>query len=97
MIYKIILSKRAQFEILDITDYYFQINNELIYKFYFRLEETYNYLRTNPYFQKKYKEFRIITIKKFHYVLVYEINESNNTVHILSCFHTSQNPNKYPL
>lgn len=31
MNYKIIVSKRAQYEILDITDYYFQINVELVY------------------------------------------------------------------
>jgi len=97
MNYKIIVSKRAQFEILDITDYYFQINLELAYKFYLKLEETYGYLIMYPYFQKRYKEFRIISIKKFPYILVFEIDENNKSVSILSCFHTSQNPEKYPL
>ena len=51
MIYKIIISKRAQLEILDITDYYSHINIELVYKFYIKLEETYDYLKMYPYFQ----------------------------------------------
>ena len=97
MDYKIIISKRAQLEILDITDYYYQhVNNEVVYKFYFKLEEAYNYLRMYPYFQKRYKEFRIINIKKFPFILVFEIDEENKNIYILSCFHTSQNPQKYP-
>lgn len=97
MIYKIIISKRAQLEILDITDYYYHINLELVYKFYLKLEETYDYLKMYPYFQIRYKEFRVIMIKKFPYILVFEIDESNKSVYILSCFHTSKNPEKYPI
>jgi toxin ParE1/3/4 len=96
MIYKILISPRAQLEIVEIINYYFSISNSVRLKFDKRLEETFDFLKTNPYFPKRYKDFRTITLKGFPYLLFYTINEDEKFIRILSCFHTSKNPTKYP-
>jgi hypothetical protein len=36
-------------------------------------------------------------ITKFPYLLIFEIDELNQKIYILSCFHTSQDTKKYPI
>ena len=96
MEFKIIISPRAQFEIETITDYYSEISRNVLIHFNERLTETYNYLKINPYFEKRYKNFRAVPIKKFPYLLFFTIDEDKKIIKILSCFHTSTSPKKYP-
>ncbi len=96
MDYKIIVSPMAQIEIEDISEYYFQISFKILTKFYTELENAYKYLERNPHFQKRYKNYRAIPIKKFPYLLFFMIDETNKTIKVLSCFNTSRSPKKYP-
>ena len=96
MVFKIIISPRAQLEIEEITDYYFEISHNVLLKFYEMLEGTYEYLKINPYFKKRYENLRAIPIFKFPYLLFYTIDQDTKTIKILSCFHTSRSTKKYP-
>lgn len=58
MVFKVIVSKRAQQKIENAIAYYSEINKSLAQKFYNSVEANYKKLETNPYFQNRYKEFR---------------------------------------
>jgi len=94
--FKIIVSKKAQDEIENASDYYAEINVNLAFKFFNELTETYNKLELNPNYQIKYKNYRAIPLKIFPFLLFYIVDEDNKVVKILSCFHTSKNSKKYP-
>ena len=94
--FKIIVSKKAQDEIENASDYYAEINIDLAFRFYSALKETYNKLELNPNYQIRHKNYRAIPLKIFPFLLFYIADEENKTIKILSCFHTSKNSKKYP-
>ena len=96
MAYKVIISPRAQKEIENAIDYYALYSVDAPVNFISLLTETYGSLESNPFFKVRYKNIRALKIKKFPYSLYFSINENNNTVRILSCFHNKRNPNKRP-
>ncbi len=53
-------------------------------------------LEINPFFQKRFNNYRVIPPNKFPFILIYVILEEEKLVFIESVFHTSQNPKKYP-
>jgi len=97
MSYKIIVSPRAQEEIEESYDFYAGRNISSATQFISSLTQTYKILSQNPYFQIVYKNIRAINIKKYPFALFFIIDESNSTVRVLSCFHTSRNPINRPL
>ncbi len=53
-------------------------------------------LAKNPFFAVRYKNVRAIKVRRFPYALFFTIDESENRVRVLSCFHTKQDPKKRP-
>jgi len=96
MAYKIIVSPRAQKEIENAIDYYALYSSNAPRSFINLLKDTYTTLESNPSFSVQYKNIRALKINKFPYSLYFVINETQNTVRILSCFHNKKNPNKRP-
>jgi hypothetical protein len=96
MDYDIDISPLAKIQIADAFYYYLEINPELAQQFMKELYAGYGYLKINPHYQKRYKNVRGLPLKKFPYLLLFTIDENKKTVQVISCFHTSQNPNKYP-
>lgn len=96
MVYKLIISPRAQKEIENAIDYYLLYNIDSPKKFIDSLQSTYEVLIANPFFKIKHKNVRTLKIKKFPYSLYFVINELNGNVKVLACFHNKQNPNKRP-
>lgn len=96
MAYKIIVSPRAQKEIEVAIDYYLLYSVDASINFIAFLKDTYNTLETNPFFKIRYKNVRSLKINKFPYSLYYVINEKENIVKVISCFHSKRNPNKRP-
>ena len=86
MDFKLIVSKRAQNE----------INKKLALRFYSCLKQIYDKLKTNPFYKKIHNDFRIIPIGTFPFNIIFQIEEANKTIKILSCFHTSRNTINYP-
>ena len=96
MDFKIIVSKKAQYEIENATEYYAEINLKLTLKFYSELTATYKKLELNPNYQIRHKNYRAIPLKGFPFLLFYVYDEKSKIIKILSCFHTSKNSKKYP-
>jgi plasmid stabilization system protein ParE len=96
MAYKILISPRAQNEIENAIDYYALYSTDAPLNFIAVLNEAYTTLETNPFFRVRYKNIRSLKINKFPYSLYFIINDDNNTVRVLSCFHNKRNPNKSP-
>ena len=65
--FEIEILKRASLEIDEISEYYESLVDGLGTKFYIELSfyiETLHYI---PFFEKKYKLIRVLTLKKFPY------------------------------
>ncbi len=96
MVYKIIISLRAQKEIENAIDYYALYSVNAPAHFISALKEAYTSLLTNPFLRLRYKNIRALEIKKFPYYLYFILNEDNGTIRILSCFHSKRDPNNRP-
>lgn len=96
MAYKIIVSPRAQKEIENAIDYYALYSTEAPASFWSVLNETYTILAISPFYKIRYKNVRALKIKKFPFSLYFVIDETQNTIRILSCFHNRRNPAKRP-
>lgn len=96
MEYKVVISSYALIEIEKITDFYESISALVVKKFVEELEHTFSAMAYNPHFQIKYKTYRSIPLKKFPFILIFDIEETNKEIKILSCFHTSRSTKKYP-
>lgn len=96
MAYSIIVSPRAQLEIENAIGYYAQDSADAPLHFVTALKDTYKTLSVNPFFRIRYKNIRAMRVKKFPYMLYFVINESKNTVRVLSCFHGKRNPADRP-
>ena len=91
MVFNILLSRKATAELEDAIQYYNQIDKKLGEKFYSEFIENLNYVRINPFlFQIKFDTFREIPLKKFPFVIVYELIDLSIIVNAV--FHTSRNP-----
>jgi plasmid stabilization system protein ParE len=96
MAYNIIVSPRAQREVENAVDYYALHSSTVPKSFLNLLKETYSSLQTNPFFKIRYKNIRSLKISKFPFSLYFTVDEMQNTVKIISCFHNKRNPNKRP-
>lgn len=96
MVYKIIVSPRAQSEIIDAIDFYAVHSVDAPNNFILQLQKGYEILAINPFFRLQYKSVRALKLKKFPYSLYYTIDEKNSCVRVLSCFHNKRNPSKRP-
>ena len=96
MAYKIIVSPRAQKEIENAIDFYALYSNNAPFNFIATLKKAYNSLALNPIHRVCYKNIRALKLPKFPYTLYFVVNQAQNTVKVLSCFHNKRNPNKRP-
>lgn len=96
MAYKIFVSPRAQKEIENAIDYYALYSVDTPENFIAVLKEAFSTLENNPFFRVRYKNVRALKIKRYPHSLYFTINEDNNTVRVLSCFHNKRNPSTRP-
>jgi plasmid stabilization system protein ParE len=94
MTYKVFVSPNAQKEIETAIDYYSLYSTDAPSNFILALNEAYKNLETSPFFRFRYKNVRALKLKKFPHSLYFIIDENENRVRILSCFHNKRNPNK---
>lgn len=94
--YKIQFRKSAIQDIETALDYYLLISPNVGYSFDKDLEYALQIFMKNPFFEIKIKNYRVLPLSKFPYIIIYKILEDTKIVDIVSIFHTSQNPKKYP-
>jgi len=95
MPFKVYVLLQAQREIDEAIEYYAEISPSIPRKFISDLKNAYNKLSKVPYYQKRYLNFRGFPMKRFPFILFFTVDEKQQKVRIVSCFHTSKNPKKY--
>ena len=93
--YKLIIRPLAAIEILESYDWYETIKEGLGTRFLYELEGFYEKLILSPKAHSYYnKPVRQGKIKKFPFVVVYELFDHTNTIVVYSVFMTKQDPSK---
>ena len=94
MNYSVFTKPEANQDIYQASLWYENQLKGLGYDFIDEVENLFVFLETTPLiFQKKHNEIREAPLKKFPFVVLYEI-EKENIVIVFAVFHTSQNPKK---
>lgn len=96
MIYELIIKEEADLEIIDAYFYYESKQTALGEKFLSQLEIYFERICENPnYFEVKKKNYHEAYIRKFPYLIIYQVEGSNIIVY--SVFNCSRNPERKPL
>lgn len=91
MKYDLIIKEEADEDVVNAFLWYEEQKEGLGDKFLLCLDEYYSVIIENPYiYEAKYNKLRQAIIKRFPYVIIYEVEE--NTVVIYAVFHTSRHP-----
>jgi hypothetical protein len=94
--FEIVVLNRAYGEIDEALEFYSNVSDQISKKFMFDLQRCWKSLEKNPFFEMRHKDFRVVHLKKFPFIVVFTIDEKRKLVRIYSVFHTSQDPEKLP-
>jgi|688.fasta_scaffold769999_1 plasmid stabilization system protein ParE len=96
--FEVVIEERAEKEFYNAIEFYKNLNiSGLSERFYQDYLRTIELLELNPYFKKSSSVYRVIKFNKFPFLAFYKIYELEKVVKIVSFFHTSQDPQKYPV
>ncbi len=94
MTYNLELHELAEEELWEAVDWYDSKKNRLGKEFARELQEIMQTIRKHPSrFPKVHKEIRKAVLKRFPFMVLYELIE--DTVFVLSIFNTSRNPKNW--
>jgi len=92
--FSLIISDEAYLDIADTFTWYDAIEEPLGKKFIISFESSLNTLLNNPLsYHVRYKNVRIIFMKRFPYGIHYVID--GNILKVIAVFHTSRNPQNW--
>lgn len=96
MVFKLTILRLAEIEINESIDFYEARRAGLGKYFLIYLKGYFEILKTRPelFAIKKTPYYRELPLKKFPFVIIYEIYQREVVIH--SVFHTSKNPTKNP-
>jgi toxin ParE1/3/4 len=98
MNYKIIVSPIALKNIEEAVEYYIlKASKKVALDFLNDYKKTYKTLQLNPFYQLHDNNYSFFPFKKFPYVAFFIVDEASKTVFLNAVFHTSLNPDKYPV
>jgi toxin ParE1/3/4 len=98
MSYKVIASPLASKNIEDILEYYIYKVSEKVASYFLKdYRTTYKALQKNPFYQFHDTNYRFLPFDYFPYIAFFIVDEPSKTVFLNAVFHTSQNPEKYPV
>jgi hypothetical protein len=92
--YTVFVEDRAANDIQNAIDYY---DNQLVglgYKFEKAVDNEFIALAKNPFYQIRYNDIRCKPIKKFLYLIHFQINESEKFVNVFAIINTNKDPDK---
>lgn len=97
MDFKIKISAEARRNVKDSAAYYKnKASLKVAQNFILDYESTLKKIIQNPYFQNYYKNFRGLPMKKYPFIIFYQIDEENKLILINADFNAKQNPEKRP-
>lgn len=93
MVHKIKLTNKAKLEFKEAAVFYKKVHSKIARLFLSEINIKLKDIQSNPlHYRKIRKGLRQVPIKKFLYVIVYEI--TTDIIVVYSIFRTSRNPNK---
>lgn len=93
MAYNVVIEENALNDIQQAIDYYDEQLIGLGEKFENAIHKNIIKLAKNPFFEMRYDNIRCFPIKKFPFMIHFEVQENKNNIRILAVFHTSRNIN----
>lgn len=91
-VYKISIDDNAKKDIREAKFYYNKINPLLKDKFLNDLYASVNLLKSNPFYQVRYRQIHCLPLKKFPFMLHFSINEAESKVIIWAVISTHRDP-----
>lgn len=97
MAFKVKVSSFAKDNIRNAIHFYSnEASKNIARKFIEDYIQTVQSIQLSPYFKIYYKDFRGLPLKKFPFIIFYQLDIENSQILIKAIFNTNQNPNKYP-
>lgn len=96
MAYEVRVSPHAQIEIDEALEYYAFRSEQAPRLFLASLAKACESFAIQPHLRKQYKEVRAINLQRFPFALYFTIDETEQLVYVLSCFHFKRNPQNRP-
>jgi plasmid stabilization system protein ParE len=92
-VYTIDITPTALADITEAVDYWNSKQTYLGYDFIDEVEKSFQSILLLPTgFSKRYKEVRGKLVKRFSYLILYQINDTHQTIEVLRIFNTYQQP-----
>ena len=91
-LYKIRIEERAILDIQQGFDYYEDQQAGLGIRFNQSVFHSFDTLQKNPFYQVRYDTFRCLPIKKFSFMIHYEVDEANEVIIVYAVINTYRNP-----
>ena len=96
--YKIQIEQRALLDIRQACNYYEEQQPGLGVRFNQSVFHSFDALSNNPFYQVRYDSFRCLPVKKFLYMIHFEVDETNGIVIVYAVINTKLDPAKnWPL
>lgn len=92
--YTVLVEDRAANDIQDGIDYYDEQLIDLGDKFKNAVDKEFSALAKNPFYQVRYNNIRCKPVKKFPYLIHFQVDERDKNVKVFSVINTSKDPDK---
>lgn len=92
MAFRIKIEPEVHQDIQEGIHHYNTQQTGLGYTFYTHIEEAFQVLKTNPFFQIRYDEVRCLPLKKYPYMIHFTVDEQNKLVVVRAVFSTLRHP-----
>lgn len=91
------VTSSASIDIQDAVSYYDEISKTVADKFLDDLEHTLQIIKKNPHFQIRYKEIRCLRLKKFPFLVHFQLVETEPLAKVIAVLHTSRDTKDWNL
>lgn len=92
MVFKILITSKAHFDILEGIEWYNKQSADLGKRFYQTIQKKYKTLSQNPFFQIRYEDVRCLPLEKFPYMIHFIVEEERERVVVIGVICTHRDP-----
>ncbi len=92
--FKLLIDDRALKDIDQATQYYEDQVPNLGNRFRQAVSDSFNALQINPYYQIRYSTFRCLPLKKFPFMIHYEVDDVRRVVIVYAVINTYLDPSQ---
>lgn len=97
MAYRLQVSHIARANVREAVSYYKKkASVRVTQNFVKDYEQTLEKIKQNPFYQVYYKNYRGLPLKKYPYIIFYQVDEPKNLVRIKAVFQANQDTEKRP-